>query len=394
MELIDIKINNILKDFTLSNSDKIKPTTNINQGYSITINSRAEFKISETSTDIQVFTDGSKDEHGNTGYGAHFTDQDLGVSILGPLHTFNSVYQAEVAAILVATNYLSSLNVSNRVIHFYSDSQAAIKALDNTTLNSQITKQCSDALNNLASNNITVNLNWIPGHSDYNGNELADHLAKLGSKQVAPRLPIGPPHKSLIHVVQSHFALIHCNRWKNSNLSEHCRFPINAALNKVGFSLPTLARSISPFSPTDIRILTACLTGHNNLNYHLTTIKYAYDECCDYCSLDADFHPETATHIICECDKFCELRMKYFELNFHTSLQDIFNRPYKSLRASFQDIINFMKETKSLSKKPKLTKNQLSPNRILPKPKSNPKATCPLQDKSRQTILTDYRLRL
>ena len=90
--------------------------------------------------------------------------------------------------------------------------------------------------------------------------------------------------------------------------------------------------------------------------------------------------------------KYFELRMKYFELNFYTSLQDIFNRPHKNLKASFRDIINSMKETKSLSKKPKLTKNQLSPNRILPKPKSNSKATIPLQDIGRQTKLTDYNL--
>ena len=196
----------------------------------------------------------------------------------------------------------------------------------------------------------------------------------------------------MIHVVQAHFALIHSNRWKHCNLSEHCRFPINAALNKVGYSMSKLANSFSTFSPTDIRILTACLTGHNNLNYHLTIIKYAYDDCCDYCSLDTEFHPETATHIICECDKFCDIRMKHFELNFYTSLQDIFNRPHISLKATFRDIINFMKETKSLSRKPKLTKNQLSPNRILPKPKSNPKAAIPLQDIRRQTKLTDYKL--
>ena len=394
MELIDIKINNILKNFTLVNSDKIKPILNINQGYSITINTRADFKLSETSTDIQVFTDGSKDEHGNTGYGAHFTDHDLGVSLLGPIHTYNSVYQAEVAAIYVAAQNLSNLNTRNREIQFYSDSQAAIKALDNTTLNSQITKKCSDALNNLVSNNNTVNINWIPGHSDYNGNELADHLAKLGSKQDAPMLPIGPPHKSLIHMIQSHYTLLHSNRWTNCSLSEHCRFPINAALSEVGFSMRKLAKSISTFSPTNIRILTACLTGHNTLNYHLTTIKYAYDEYCDYCSQDTEYHLETASHIICECDKFRELRMKHFELDFYTSLPDIFSRPNKSLRASFRDIINFMKATKSLSKKPKLTKNQLSPNRILPKPKSKSNTNTLTSNTAicRQSKITDYKL--
>ena len=153
-----------------------------------------------------------------------------------------------------------------------------------------------------------------------------------------------------------------------------------------------LANSISSFSPIDIRILIGCLTGHNTLNYHLTTIKYAYDEYCDYCSLDTEYHPETATHIICKCDYFRELRMKYFELDFYTSLQDIFNRPYKTLRASFNDIINFMKATKSLSKKPKLSKNQLSPNRVLPKPKSKSKTITPAPDTCRQTKITDYKL--
>ena len=47
----------------------------------------------------------------------------------------------------------------------------------------KIIKLYHNILNELGENN-KININWIPGHQGYVGNEKADHLAKLGSHQI------------------------------------------------------------------------------------------------------------------------------------------------------------------------------------------------------------------
>ena len=61
------------------------------------------------------------------------------------------------------------------------DSQVAIKALIKYTVTSIRALNCIRNLNQLGKQN-HLSIAWIPGHSGVHGNEVADYLAKLGSK--------------------------------------------------------------------------------------------------------------------------------------------------------------------------------------------------------------------
>ena len=61
------------------------------------------------------------------------------------------------------------------------DSQAAIKALINCTVTSITALNCTRNLNQFGKQNL-VSIAWIPGHAWVHGNEVADYLAKSGSK--------------------------------------------------------------------------------------------------------------------------------------------------------------------------------------------------------------------
>ena len=61
------------------------------------------------------------------------------------------------------------------------DSQAAIKSLIKCTVTSVTVLSCIQILNQLGKQN-HVSIAWIPAHVGVHGNEVADYLAKLGSK--------------------------------------------------------------------------------------------------------------------------------------------------------------------------------------------------------------------
>ena len=59
-------------------------------------------------------------------------------------------------------------------------SQAALKATNSTDIKNSTTLEATMALKTLGESN-EITLRWIPTHCSYEGNELADKLAKRGS---------------------------------------------------------------------------------------------------------------------------------------------------------------------------------------------------------------------
>ena len=67
---------------------------------------REEVTIKDCTTNLLIFTDGSKDDKGHTGYGIYFSDDTL-PEISEPLHNFNDIFQAEAIAIKTAAEIIN-----------------------------------------------------------------------------------------------------------------------------------------------------------------------------------------------------------------------------------------------------------------------------------------------
>ena len=88
---------------------------------------------------------------------------------------------------------MNKAGITNQTIIILSDSQAALQALACPKIKQLLVENCIDNLNTLCQNN-QVTLMWVPGHSNIDGNEEADTLAKTGAYKICeisePAVPI------------------------------------------------------------------------------------------------------------------------------------------------------------------------------------------------------------
>ena len=114
-----------------------------------------------------------------TGAGIFSDALNLHCSIRLPDHS--SVFQAEVLAVREAAKMISILAIPPDDITILIDSQAAMKALYATEVKSKLVASCREELRVLGSQH-RINLCWVPGHRNIQGNETADELARKGSE--------------------------------------------------------------------------------------------------------------------------------------------------------------------------------------------------------------------
>ena len=299
------------------------------KNYKMAINKRDEIFPGRVQTIesnlINVYTDGSKDENGNTGYAYLAWGQDIKKQKYGTLGKQASVFETEVVAIQEAAETLAIEGVENRIIKFYVDSQSALKAIDRIFTDSQLIDKTKEILNKLGTEN-TIMLSWIPGHSNYRGNEIADRLAKRGNKEnifgPEPLLPIGRRAEKAMW--EENIQKEQIKRWRESPSCRQTKLFFqgirrNETKYVLGMSRVEIARTIG------------IITGHDMLNKHSFRSGYAISPNCRYCEEEE----ETSVHIIGECPVFVNRRREIlgsFFLNEEEIVELRLNRIVKYMR--------------------------------------------------------------
>ena len=129
------------------------------------------------------------------------------------------VFQSELYAILTCVSLLCSC--IDRSISICSDSQAALKSISAAKTTSYLVWETAMTLQQLSMHNC-VRLLWVPGHSNIDGNETADELAKQATLMdyVGPEPALGLSLMNIKYEISQWSVQEQNRRWRNI---ESCR---------------------------------------------------------------------------------------------------------------------------------------------------------------------------
>ena len=208
---------------------------------------------------VKVYTDGLKvDGIVGAGFYAEYPNYFPKQSFLR-FGIYSTVFQAEVLAIGEVAKNLLLQKMHNQSIIVLVDSQAAIKALIKCTVPSITVFNCIKNLNQLGKQN-HVNIAWIPGHAGVHGNEVADYVAKSGSKSkiCGPERFITVLYASCISTVMDWST----DRWKSMwNERKNCL----RLKESVGWTSSRLTVRLLNLKRPQLNRVVQVLTGHCNL---------------------------------------------------------------------------------------------------------------------------------
>ena len=140
-----------------------------------------------------------------------------------------------------------------------------------------------------AKENLRIAITWIKGHADYTGNELADCLAKTGTKQdVYSKPPI--PLSFVTQKIHEIFLARWQERWQHSNA---CR------QTKAFFPRVSTAklRTLAHWQKESLNLLIQAGTGHALVAHHLHQWHRNIEDICLLCRNDT----ESTSHLYFDC---------------------------------------------------------------------------------------------
>ncbi|CAL4141481.1 unnamed protein product, partial [Meganyctiphanes norvegica] len=161
-------------------------------------------------------------------------------------------------------------------------------------------------LNILSQNNL-VKLMWVPGHSDIDGNEEADILAKTGAHSLCeipePAVPVS--YRRCRLEVRYWIVKEHCKVWNQSDTCLHTKGILRNA-DKIP------AKSLLKLNRNKLCQVLQVLTGHGNLAKHRNKMGKAQSPLCPKCQ-EAE---ETPQHYVGDCPAYLNTRISQF--GYHT----------------------------------------------------------------------------
>jgi ribonuclease HI len=278
-------------------SDHTNEQYNFDLNYDIDFPNRNEIidNFSPANEEEVWFTDGSKTNE-NTGFGiyGYTTNERISVSTGHSM----TVFQTEILAIKNCAEHLLEKSDHGKTITIYSDSQAALKALNNYSTRSKLVHETKTKLNALGAQN-NLSLSWVPAHCGIEGNEIADALAKQGAndKFIGPEPYVGVSRSEIKTKIKRRLVIAWNQYWNSCEGLRHSK-------NFIRGIDSNRSKIILNYPRKNIRLIIGFLTGHYPLKARLKLMQLGTDDECRWCLEEK----ETAEHLLRECEALANLR--------------------------------------------------------------------------------------
>ena len=290
---------------------------------------------------VHIYTDASKVTEPNSTACAVYREQERKLTTW-KLPTEFSVYSGELLAIYKAIEMVHNEPKNSKAVIF-SDSKSAIEAIiADKAKGHYLTNMVNAKINSARINkNLTITIQWVPGHSDITGNEIADAGANHGhtSKTIEKT-----------QISYREFKELAALKWvKNLN------HKISQKLSNTTFANITESPEIETGVRSKIRTIDVAYTrlrlGHTKLAAELYKKGLNLDPNCTFCRI-----PQIIDHFLLECVKYTaprvRLRRNLYELGItsftrQTLLHEDRNDPKNVKRREL--VMQFLVETKEAS---------------------------------------------
>ena len=134
---------------------------------------------------IQLYTDGSKSEHGVGSGVAIFAGNELATQLNFKLDKKCSNNQAEQRAVVKVLEEIETLDITENEPHtaaIFTDSRITIDSLQNVSNQNSLIEEIRKKVSILETANWAVEFLWVKAHVGMYGNELADQLSKEAAR--------------------------------------------------------------------------------------------------------------------------------------------------------------------------------------------------------------------
>lgn len=256
-----------------------------------------------------IFTDGSKIE-GKVGAAiSHWRNGSETRSRKFRLESYCTVFQAEMLALLKATEL--ALKGTETVVNIFSDSRSALELLRDPGSFNPLAHEIRNNIMELRDRNMELRLFWVRAHIGVEGNERADSLAKEAAlyKKSAPDYERCP-----VSFIKRQIRLETKKQWSKRYASSETATVTKLFLPETDDAYKMLKKL--KLGPT----LVQALTGHGGFGHYLHRFKCKESPAC-ICDPAVE---ETIIHLMLDCPKYDRKRLELqIQLEFKLCIENL-----------------------------------------------------------------------